>query len=126
MFHLKELWHSLSDWEKQVIFAAIVSASGVLALGAFHLIPRIFEHKREKRCGRILDSFDVFPTPDQPQLFSVAKTPEIIAQITGLPLKKVESDLRKLEKESRVYRAGGYWYRGPRPSPPVHISRSSF
>jgi hypothetical protein len=117
MLHLKELWHSLADWAKPVILdhilATVVSVLVALAVGGYKVISWMIGRAREKRYRVILDTFD--PNPNVPFL----KTPEIIAEMIGQPHSQVETDLRELEKQGRVYRSMGYWHRGSGPAPPV-------
>lgn len=128
MLPLKELWLPLPDWAKQGAFPVILTALlAAFGLGMRKMIDWMIRRSREKRYGRILDSFDVLPTPRYcPMQFSFGKTSDDIATITGLKLSEVESDLRELEKQNRVYRSMDCWCRGQPPSPPIHISTSSF
>ena len=107
------LWDSLSEWVKPVILGTILTAAITgISVGVRRMILWWTQKAREKRYRLILDS----RYPKGP--FGLAKTAPIIAEMIKQPLSRVETDLRKLEKEGRVYRGGDCWY------PATHSSQT--
>ncbi len=124
MGHLKDAWHSLPEWAKPVILAALLSLLTAIFIGVRLVVLWLVGYHREKFSQRIVDclhdatSFNVFDGP------AVGKKASEIAESLHVPVSKVEAYLKRLEKEWRVHRTLDHWHPGPPPNQaPIPISR---